>query len=574
MAGLEVASMEQESPTVDEPYHLLAGYELLKAGRIPAYQQHPPLAEVVAALPLLPMNLRLPVVGDATNEDRKRQEFEFLYQNVRPAEEILRAGRMTCIVLTCVLGLLMACWTRRQFGDLAALASLTLFVFDPNFLAHGHYTTSDVPIALAFLGVCLVWNWYLGRPSTARAALAGLFFGAAFGTKYNAIALIPALVALYQVHWWQQDPKARLALRRSLLRLGGALAVMAVVGFAFLFVLFGCRVGGLLPPDPATGRHATLSELLREHPSSGGALRKLLEHPGAASAIDTAVDAIPLPAPAMFQELYYMSKRAADGHTGYLLGEVSQNGWWYYFPVVLAVKTPIGELLLLVLVLFAAVGSLRGCSRTGINLRSLAGRLRGLDFRYYLLAIPPLVYFAICLRSRIDIGVRHILLIYPFLLVLASAVLLATGNRAQRLLRIAAVSCIVLTIAESAKAYPASISFFNFACGGPRRGSDYLVDSNLDWGQDVKRLGAFVARHGQRPVCMAVLGDAPPEYYGMRRSPFPETVAQARDTGCLVVVSLTTLKESNLDGRFNWLRLMPPPTLVGTSLLVYDPLAH
>src|SRR5947208_13068184 len=101
------------------------------------------------------------------------------------------------LITTVLLGVLIAWWMRRHFGAWPALASLTLFAFDPNFLAHGHYVTNDAPVALSFLGACLTWSWFLDRQSTRRAALAGLAFAAAFATKYNSVALVPIFVILY-----------------------------------------------------------------------------------------------------------------------------------------------------------------------------------------------------------------------------------------------------------------------------------------------------------------------------------------------------------------------------------------
>jgi Dolichyl-phosphate-mannose-protein mannosyltransferase len=564
MALTEVGSMVQESQTVDESYHLLAGYQFLKTGRPPVYTEHPPLAQVVAAVPLLPLGLRIPDVQPKVPHDDKRREREFFYGNVRPAEEILMRARAARVVTTLLLGALMAWWMRRHFGVWPALVSLTLFAFDPNFLAHGHYVTNDAPVALTFLWGCLSWNWFLKTGTMRRAMWCGLVLDVAIGTKYNAVLLIPIFVVMYAIHWWLSKGPSRIALH-AVRHLVMSLGVMGLVSLAFFFALFGFQTGRILPPDPGSGLQRPLSELLREHPRFGGPLRGILSHPTVARAVDAIVDGIPLPAPDLFRQLYFVSRHATVGHETYLLGRISETGWWYYFPVVLAVKTPAGDLLLLLLAIGTAGALL---FRNGGLM--VTAKLRKTRFEWFVLAVPPLVYFTVCVLGHINIGVRHLLPMYPFLFMGVGAMLFSREPRMARAVRVAAVAGIVMVAGESAMAYPNYTAFFNAPSGGMRRGADYIVDSNLDWGQDIKRLGKYVSTRGNPPVCLAALSEALPEYYGITIRPFPASLEEARQSGCLLVISLTTLKESNGDGRFDWVLRMTPADRIGGSLLVFD----
>jgi dolichyl-phosphate-mannose--protein O-mannosyl transferase len=106
-----------------------------------------------------------------------------MYENVIPMEDILMRARAARLFTTLLLGALIAWWMRSHYGALPALASLALFAFDPSFLAHGHYTTNDAPVALTFLWACLAWNWFLKTGTMRRATVTGLVFGIALGTK-------------------------------------------------------------------------------------------------------------------------------------------------------------------------------------------------------------------------------------------------------------------------------------------------------------------------------------------------------------------------------------------------------
>jgi len=373
-------------------------------------------------------------------------------------------------------------------------------------------------------------------------------------------------VVLYAIHWWRQKSNSEAPWPHGVWHLSKTLGIMCIISFILLFASFRFQTGKVLPPDPATGRHLLLSEMMLVHPHLGGPLRGLiLDHPSAARKIDAFVDRVPLPAPDLFRLLYVFSMHAFNGHESYLLGKTSQTGWWYYFPVAFLVKTPSGDLLLLLLAVISAGRLL--LSRHG---EAVTHRMRKVRFEWFVLAVPPVIYFVTCLTSKIDIGLRHLLPIYPFLFMGIGAILFSRELSVNWAVRTICVIGITFVVAESAMAYPNYLSFFNTLSGGMHNGSKYLVDSNLDWGQDIKRLGRYLRARGNPPVCLAMLGDASTEYYNIITRPFPADLNQARQNACLVVISLTTLKESNADGQFDWLLRMTPVDRVGGSLLVYD----
>src|ERR1035438_7933183 len=175
------------------------------------------------------------------------------------------------------------------------------------------------------------------------------------------------------------------------------------------------------------------------------------------------------------------------------------------------------------------------------------------------------------MRSHINIGIRHILPIYPLLFMWIAAVLFSRQVVIRSIFRKAAVVCLALVVLESVSVFPRYLGFFNLPSGGPRQGFHYLVDSNLDWGQDLKRLKSYLVERGISNVCLRYFGTAPPSYYGIESQPVPASLEEARRSGCVVVMSITSLYERQaFDGRYDWMLKTQPIDTVGDSFRVYD----
>jgi 4-amino-4-deoxy-L-arabinose transferase-like glycosyltransferase len=232
----------------------------------------------------------------------------------------------------------------------------------------------------------------------------------------------------------------------------------------------------------------------------------------------------------------------------------SRQGWWYYFPVVFAVKTPLAVLSLLAL---AAVVGLR------------PKNLRKIPFHWVVLLLPPLVYFALCMRSHINLGLRHLLPVYPFLYVAIAAVLM----RAARPVRVLSLVLMLGLAVESLAIYPHYLAFFNAAAGGPDNGPRYLVDSNLDWGQDLKNLKIYLDSHHIDKLCISYFGRSSMEYYKFEYMDLPKTgQTQARaEADCVGAISATALQDVYIgSGSYSWLRERKPMAKIGYSIYLYD----
>ena len=195
---------------------------------------------------------------------------------------------------------------------------------------------------------------------------------------------------------------------------------------------------------------------------------------------------------------------------------------------------------------------------------------RAVRFDWLLLLIPIVTFAALSMNADINIGIRHILPIYPFLFLLISAIVLSRPWKWRN--GVIAVLSGLLVI-ESLWIFPDYLAFFNFLVGGPGNGPKYLVDSNLDWGQDLKKLKKFMVANHLPSVCFAYFGAADMHYFGVNVANLPAT-ADAKEwdaMDCVVAVSATPLEGVYVPlERFARLRAMKPAAKVGYSIYVYD----
>jgi hypothetical protein len=268
---------------------------------------------------------------------------------------------------------------------------------------------------------------------------------------------------------------------------------------------------------------------------------------------------LPVQSNSLYMGFLLTVRHQIGGHAAYLLGKQSNQGWWYYFPVAFAVKTPVGTLLGCGIVLTAAI-------------LAWSRRRRIEDAALWLCAtVPCFVYWGFCLTSHVDIGLRHLLPIYPFL-----CVLLGLGLSALTVPWLAWV-LLAMTAAETAGRFPYYTAFFNVLAGGPAAGPRYLLDSNLDWGQDLKRVRRFMQDHHIEKIRLQYFGSFEPSDIGLRYDGVPLT-SDARGRAGLdeyVAISATLLNGQYVDPQwFAWLRPLTPVERIGYSIYVYDLRKH
>ena len=554
MAAGEFTSAAGESATYDEGTHLAAGYSYLVTGDYRLNPEHPVLGKILAALPLLLLDPSVPLDNPVWAQSNALGFAGFfMYANRVPAATLLMAGRSVVILFTLLFGLWIAIWTRRRFGAPTALFALTMFTFDPNFLAHGHYVTTDLFVSFfSFLAVTL-WIDYLDRGARRALVGSGLAFGAAAASKYSGLFLVPVFPMIYLAVWIARRRLPIEARRTGLRDFVACMLVVALLSGAVLAVCYSPEIVATVRYLTHTGTAPLMKDALASRVDRNTIIGAFLYR---------VANPVHMPAYSYLVGLSDVNSASLAGRPSYLFGMYSPKGWWYYFPVVFVLKTPAATLLVLALAALLAVVWLR--KRAEKQLFVLSG-----------LAIPVIVYMGFAMSSRMDVGLRHILPIFAFLYVLAASVFWECGSAVlRRAFPFLVAGLVVLLMVESLSIAPHYLAFFNLFTGGPRQGPRYLLDSNIDWGQDLKHLGEYLDARGISNVCLSYFGTASPEYYGIHPVPWPSGLDNPetwKTMDCVAAVSVTPLYGVYVSRkRFAYLRTLQPMAKVGYSIYLYD----
>ncbi len=444
------------SQTFDEACHLYSGYENWKHGDFGFNPEHPPAAKLVAAAPLLPLELTEPEIEPGTMA--KQMEFEggsrFLFGN--GADELLFRGRMGAALFTLALAWLAYAAAGQMFGWGAACIGLILFAFEPNILANGALVTTDMAMACSLFAAVYAFYRYTEQPSIARLLICGLAAGLTVAAKHSGLIIAAILFLLAAADLFLPRPGELSGRWKRLLRHSGALIVIGVTAWTVLWAFYGFRFA-------ARPEGLALTPSLAEYAAFLGP---------AAGPLNTLAASRLLPEAYIYGLIDVIF--ASVGRPTFLLGTVYPQGQWFYFPTAFAIKSTLGFLGLVALTPFA--GFFKNRDRT-----------RALLF----LLIPAAVYLLISMMSRLNIGYRHVLPVLPFMIVVAAAAAEWVASRG----RAAAVfvsAALLLHAGSSLLAFPNYIPYSNEAWGGPSKTYLYLSDSSVDWGQDLKRVGRYL----------------------------------------------------------------------------------
>jgi tetratricopeptide (TPR) repeat protein len=439
------------------------------------------------------------------------------------------------VLLGILLGALLFFWANEWLGLIPAVCVLVLYTLEPNVAAHATLVTTDLGVTCFMFGtVYFLWRVCRRRTVPDLAGLA-LCFALAIVTKFSAVLLAPIVVLLLL-----------LATRRHGLSVTTATGLMALVtaaAFVAIWTVYGFRYS----PSASPG---WLFDLHRPETASDPELASL------AGWID-----FHRLLPNAFTEGFLYSFTSVKGLGGFLAGDYSVEGWWYYFPFAFLIKTPLALLALLAVGVFAFV------RRRDVTWSTAP-----------FVMVPIVVYMSVSMATGVNVGLRHILPIYPFVLLIAAAAVkeLVTGNRTARLV---AAGIGLAAAAEFAAVYPHNLTFFNQLAGGPDNGFRYLTDSNLGWGQNLKPLKTWMDRNRIAHVNLAYFGQADPAYYEIDCTYLPgsptfaqTSIARPRLPG-YVAISSTVLSGVYLQPHLRLLyapfRNLEPVAVIGNSIRVY-----
>lgn len=535
---LALAAVVNDSPTMDEQNHLARGLAFLRTGDPRLSLEHPPLINSLSALPVaLLLDVQLPF--DHPSWDRPEGWYEFaeimLWERGNDVPQMIFLSRLPIIFLTMGLGLIGFHFGRELWGAPAGLVALFALLFDPNILAHGRYTTTDIGgttfLLLAAFMLWRLWTAPSGRVWS-RIFFSGLALGLAFGSKLSTLIFVPifallAVLPLYGDRWGARPAGKRL----------GHYLLAGFLSIGMVWIIFGLQWA------PFQFQTAPLSTL----------------------------NAVSGPMPTFWAGLEQIAGLGSAGRgAAFLLGEFSTSGFISYFPVAFLVKTPLASL-----ILFGVA--------TIILLWKRETRGRAL-----FLLLPAALFFLAGMQSALNIGYRHLLPVLALFTILIAglaplAVRLPRSRPAGALARLGLGLGLAGILAATLWIHPHYLSYFNLAAGGPANGYNILIDSNIDWGQDLLRLQEWMAANDVDRVKLSWFGSADPAYYGIAYDPLPGLPRHfdlwwsvpfnpSQPEPGIYAISVSNLWEIPLQDEkvvFPWFREREPDDRVGYSILIY-----
>jgi hypothetical protein len=460
-------SSRRNSVTWDEGHHLFSGYMSLTAADFGLNPEVPPLAKLVAAAPLLSMDLHLPPLqGRFFKTECFLDGRDFLFHN--DFNRVLFRARMAAALFSLALALLVFTAAREMFSTMAAFLAMALFVFDPNVLAHGALVTTDLGFALMLFATIYAWYRWRKVPSWSRLLLVALATGLALMTKFTGVLVFPMLVLLAACELMFPEKFSKPTslrshpLRTRALHLAGGLGLVAIASWIITWAFYGFR-------------YAARPAGLALHPSLNDYLPQLA-HTRSARILAELAHLRLMPE----SWIYGLAdtKITADSYTSYFFGHVYPHGNWLYFPAAFLIKSTLPFLVLFVFALALLVSR----------------RLRS-PLEVLCLTVPPTLYFLVAMSSNMNIGARHLLPIYPFLYILGAGAFRTVIHirRIRGKVWIVPFCALVLWQAiDSVSVYPAYMAFGNDLWGGPAQVHRYLSDANVDWGQQLNDVREYL----------------------------------------------------------------------------------
>lgn len=524
---LAYSSLEKKCTTFDEIAHLTKGYAFWTIDDNRLMPDHPPLAQAWAALPLLNDSLRFPKLEQKAwyTSDIYKLGKQFFYSLRNDPDAMLRQGRMMIILLSAVTGLVVFFWSRKLFGIVGGIVSLMLWVFSPTVLAHGRLITTDLVVSLFFLlSVAAIWRLlHHVNPVTILAgcaALSGLFL-----SKMSAVLIIPVGLGLMVIRLFSSQPLPfqirNMRLVTSRWNMGiiflGVMFIFVAATWCALWATFDFRYEAMVNAQP------NRDQLFVPKKIPEG--KTLWEYQGrgittTAAAIDWARKYRVLPEAYLYGFLSTM--QGARGRDAFLDGDRRLTGWWRFFPLCFVYKVPLSIMGLLMAAMIAVVMRKEVLS-VATNDKQQSKLIRSGSIFYHTAPLWMLmaVYWIFAVTANLNIGHRHLLPTFAPMFILAGASSLWIHST-RKWVRAVVPSLLGVLILTSIIAWPHYLSYFNVLTGGSARGYQHLVDSSLDWGQDLPGLKDWLSKHrNHENVYIAYFGTGRLSHYRIKGKPLP-----------------------------------------------------
>lgn len=528
--------------TNDEPFHIAAGLGLYEAHKHVVDATHPPVAWLVSGAALRWKGVDVPQLHQQTSVmDFAKIDAvasQSLFEQKLSYWTILTTARKAMLVFPIIAMLYLYQLGKWLANSLVAMLAVLFCTTDPTLLGHAGLVNNDVAAAAAFLAAMYHGLRWIVSPSLTRAAIAGLVFGLAMGTKFTILALFPALVliaairplSVFFANGIKHPIRSYFSRWPSIAQIG----LCAFIGFHSLWATYLFNVGKMQD-------------------------QTFFDYTPKWNQIPASIRNATIPMPSFAIGLMYQIVHSQSGHKSYLNGILyDQKGSALFFPQSLLMKEPLSAIAL---------------AGTSIIAWLMMGNRR--PWRSMVMLLPVGVYLIISMSGNVMIGVRHLMPIIPLMYLFACFVL--ARGRATALVVVLLASCFVETLA----AHPDYLPHMNAATGGTKNGLRYFADSNLDWGQDVGRLSLWLRTSPaarKRPYTLRIFAANTREL--LTELGLNPAAQDATPRGIFAISKSIRAGFTNFDRLTNgpatestdysWLRDYPKIAEIGASIEVYD----
>ena len=572
MLVLATISQKQESAIMDEVAHIPAGYSYLTQKDMRLNPEHPPLLKDLSAIPALFNNgIHFPSDTKSWTTDVNGQwdfGFKFLYGSSNDADKIIFWSRIPMLLLLILLGFFIYRWTKELYGKIPALFATILFAFSPTFIAHGRYVTTDVGAAFAFFFASYFFIKFLKNPTGKSLFWAGITFGIAQLIKFSLILLIPyfgILTLIWIYIQWHENKQ----FWKTFFKYIGKFILIMIIGFVLVYPVYMFHTANY-PIEKQIADTTYIASQFKVK-SAGNLIIWMSKQP------------VLRPYAQYTLGLFMVFVRATGGNTTYFLGDITNQGWKNYFPIVYAIKEPLALHIFTIIALLFMVWQ--------VKLRKIENwKLKiGNWLKKYFVEISMIIFLAIywgaSITSNLNIGVRHILPTIPFVYVLISGQIKKLFEKIQHHKNLVVVSWLLVIgltgwyIASSLLSFPYYLTYFNELAGGNKNGHIYVTDSNLDWGQDLKRLAKWVDEQKIDKIYLDYFGGGDAKYYMGNKAEKWWGDRNPKDAeGKWLAISATFKQQGQgqpIRGWdkptdfYMWLNQYQPVIVIGNSIFVY-----
>lgn len=582
-------SSRNDSATMDELAHIPSGYSYLTQQDYRLNPEHPPLIKDLSAFPLLFLNLNFPTnVPEWQNFINGQWDMGriFLYESGNNPGQIIRWSRLPIMLLALLFGWLIFKWTKKLYGNKVGLLALFFYTMSPTFIAHSRFVTTDLGAAFGFfIGMAAFIN-FICNPTRKNLIITGIAFGIAQLLKFSLVILAPIYLVL-GILWVilnnYEEIKNIKKLFSESARMAGKLIILGVIGLLIIWPVYQFHVWNYPPEKQRADTEITLVSFNIR--------------PIADSVVWMSDKPVLRPIAQYLFGVLMVAQRASGGNTAYFLGTVSSSGSKLYFPILYMLKEQLAfHILTLIALIFAVRNIVKAREK---NLKTAIEWMRD-NFALTASIFFIAVYSLQSITSNLNIGVRHILPIFPFIYLLVArqtirwtkaydleepqTIIQQIKHFFSMCLNALEKYSVLITLLlwiflSNVLSFPYYLSYYNALGGGVWNGYKIATDSNYDWGQDMKRLKEFTDKSQIDKIYIDYFGGGNVKYYFGNKGEYWQSGKGEPPAGSWLAVSLNTLMsaqakpapgfERKFEDSYSWLKNKQPFTRAGTSIFIY-----